>query len=246
MKPIPEPVLLLGKCSDLDMGFNKKRLVTFLNPYSYLIARCNVDSFCQFDEIHCDGFVLANLMALVGNRCHRVSFDMTSLAPVVFHDASESGMRIYFVGSEPGVADKAVEKIKSEYPVLLVCGVRHGYFSSSCERENFIEELANQKPDIVVVGMGAPLQERFLIDLRNSGWEGIGYTCGGFFHQTARGGTQYYPEWMNRFNLRWIYRMIDEPKLVRRYFIDYPKFMVYFLYDVVCFHIAKTRIKSKG
>src|SRR5699024_11035171 len=102
---------------------------------------------------------------------------------------------------------------KREFPELKVCGTRHGFFTNVQERNDVIAELAEKNPSIMVVGMGTPAQEKFLVDLKAAGWMGKGYTCGGFLHQTARGGTQYYPEWMNRMNLRWLYRMIDEPKL---------------------------------
>lgn len=237
-------IALLKRKEKTLSRFKRGGLVTFLNPYSYIVLRDNRRVFESIDGVFCDGFLLVFLMRFfTGSRGVRVSFDMTSLAPIVFRNSCEYRESIFFVGSEPGIANDAVKKIKSEYPEILVCGVRHGYFSSSFEREDFIKEIVSKNPDIVVVGMGAPLQEKFLIDLRKSGWKGTGYTCGGFFHQTARGGTQYYPEWMNRFNLRWLYRMIDEPKLVRRYFLDYPKFMVVFLYDVVCYHIDKMRKK---
>ena len=91
-------------------------------------------------------------------------------------------------------------------------------------------DIKNLNPDIVICGMGTPLQEHFLADLQKLGWGGIGYTCGGFLHQTAR-DIQYYPEWIDKYNIRWIYRIYDEPKLFKRYFWEYPKFFVYFIYD---------------
>ena len=76
------------------------------------------------------------------------------------------------------------------------------------------------------------MQEQFLIDLQKSGWQGVGYTCGGFLHQTAK-GIQYYPKWVNRLGLRAFYRMYDEPQLIKRYFIEYPKAIVIILGDLM-------------
>lgn len=216
-------------------------LVTFLNPYSYLIARKEIDTISRMDCVLCDGFLLSFLMRLAGVHAARTSFDMTSLAPVVFREASESGDDIYFLGSEPGVADEAVAQFKHKFPRLKVCGIRHGFFANAQERDDVITDLVEKGPSIVVVGMGTPAQEKFLVDLKAAGWQGRGYTCGGFLHQTARGGTQYYPEWMNRMNLRWLYRMIDEPKLIRRYFLDYPKFILVFAYDISCYWVKALR-----
>ncbi|WFE72459.1 WecB/TagA/CpsF family glycosyltransferase [Halomonas sp. M1] len=219
----------------------KSQLVTFLNPYSYLIARKNIALIDRFHTICYDGFLLVLAMKCIGKKCYRISFDMTSLAPVVFHDACENKKSIFFIGSEPGVAHEAIEKIKVEFPTLLVSGFRHGFFENSDDRDLFIKQLAEENPDIVIVGMGSPLQEKFLFDLSASGWRGLGFTCGGFLHQTASGGTQYYPKWMNYLNLRWLYRIFDEPKLIRRYLLDYPKFLLLFTYDVIISSLCDVR-----
>ena len=85
--------------------------------------------------------------------------------------------------------------------------------------------------------MGTPLQEQFLLSLQASGWSGKGYTCGGFLHQTAS-QINYYPYWINRLGLRAFYRMYDEPKLVKRYFIDYPKAIVIIFYDLIKYRLS--------
>ena len=73
--------------------------------------------------------------------------------------------------------------------------------------------------------MGAPRQERFLLNLRESGWRGAGFTCGGFFDQVSGNG-DYYPAWIDRLNLRFLYRLVREPRrLWRRYLVDYQVFL---------------------
>jgi exopolysaccharide biosynthesis WecB/TagA/CpsF family protein len=210
-------------------------LVTFLNPYSYLLMRREQQLLSQFDLVHYDGLALAALMKSIGVRCERVSFDATSLAPSVLADSAERGLGLYLIGGEPGIVETARDILLQQHSGLNVTGTRHGFFSSQAERAQFIAELAALNPDVVVVGMGTPLQERFLVDLRAAGWRGCGYTCGGFFHQTAKRGAVYYPPLINRLNLRFLYRMWDEPKLTRRYLIDYPKFLAVFAADVVSF-----------
>ncbi len=213
--------------------FEKEGIYTFLNPYSYLVARKNSDCLCRFDAVFVDGIMLCLFLRLVGIRVERVSFDMTSLAPLVFRHAMETKKDIFFIGGEPGVVEVAVEKIKDKYPGLSVSGVRHGYFSSNNDRVMTIDTIKALNPAIVVVGMGAPLQENFLSELKKNDWSGVGFTCGGFIHQTAASGISYYPRVIDKLNMRWLYRMFDEPKLVRRYFVDYTKFVFVFCYDAL-------------
>lgn len=207
------------------------KLHTFLNPYSYLLARKNKDIFSNFSEIHFDGIVLCVVAKIFGIKKDRTSFDMTSLAPLVMQDASEKGKSIYIIGSDPGLAIIAANNLTAIYSNLKIVGLRHGYFSSLEEREQVIHDISCLNPDIVIAGMGTPHQEKLLVDLTLTGWSGTGYTCGGFIHQTAKSGAKYYPLLFDKLNLRWLYRIYDEPKLLKRYVFEYPKFFYFFIAD---------------
>lgn len=216
----------------------KGKDISFLNPYSYILVRKNQTLLEGLDVYLIDGaFLCMALRLFMGKVVERVSFDMTSLAPIIFKDASENENTIYFVGSKQEEIDDAIKQIKDNYPQLKIPRYRNGYFNGD-EREQELARLVEEAPDIVVVGMGTPLQEQFLIDLRSRGWKGTGFTCGGFLHQTAK-GIQYYPKWMDKLNLRWLYRIYDEPKLFKRYTVDYSKFVFLFLYDVARYRLSK-------
>ena len=209
---------------------NTKNLTTFLNPYSYILVRKHKELFKNFN-IKIDGILLVKVLNIFGfKNIKRESFDMTSLAPVVFKEVIKKNKSIYFIGTQPKIIDKAIKNIKKEFPELNIIGFRDGYIKNI--REDVIKNIKNINPDIVICGMGTPLQEQFLVDLQQTGWEGIGYTCGGFLHQTAR-NIEYYPKWVDRYNIRWIYRIYDEPKLFKRYFFEYPKFFFYFITDYI-------------
>lgn len=228
---------ILKKLSSHPPDLNSNNITTFLNHYSYLVARNNLSIFSQFDIIHCDGILLCKYLRAIGIKKTRISFDMTSLAPEIFRLASENDHAVYFIGGEQGVAENACSKIQKAYPNLKVSGVANGFFSSEEERSSTIDAIRNLKPSIVIASMGTPYQEQFLIDLRNSGWSGNGYTSGGFFHQTAKAGLTYYPKWVNRLNLRWAYRIYDEPKLINRYTLLFIKFTFVFAYDAIVYKL---------
>ena len=210
---------------------DNKKLTTFLNPFSYVVAKGNKQQLSQFN-IEIDGGLLVQLLNLFGFKIKRKSFDMTSLAPLVFNEAIENNKSIYFIGTKPQVIDLAINNIQIKFPDLNICGYRDGYLTSEEGRSIVFSEINALKADYVVCGMGTPLQEKFLIDLQNSGWDGQGYTCGGFLHQTAN-GIKYYPDWVTKFGMRAFYRMYDEPKLIKRYFIDYPLAICIILNDLI-------------
>lgn len=212
------------------------KIATFINPHSYLFYRKNIDLFQKYDNLYIDGIGLVYLLRLVRIKVHRSSFDMTSLAPIVFNECITKHKKIYFIGSTEGAILQFIKVIKGAFPGLNIIGYRNGYFTDKTERENSLKHIIELNPDLVVIGMGTPFQEQFLIDLKETGWGGTGYTCGGFIHQTAK-GINYYPDFYNKYNLRWLYRMIDEPKLIKRYLILYPKAILYFLYDVMSYKL---------
>ena len=108
------------------------------------------------------------------------------------------------------------------FPGIDLAG-RSGYFESDEACSETLRSLAGSSFDFVVIGMGAVMQENAASALVESGYAGRVYTCGGFIHQTAMSGGEYYPDWVDRYNLRFAYRMFKEPATVRRYLIDYPR-----------------------
>src|SRR5690625_1075361 len=217
----------------------KNNITTFLHPYSYLTIRDSKKRLDQFDFVMIDGGLLSFLLNKAGIKSKRYSFDMTSLAPIVFNYSLQNSKSIYFIGAKQEEITAAVEHITGKYPAINIVGYRNGYLSAE-EQSYELKNIAKKNPDIVVVGMGVGRQEDFLIALKNTNlWKGAGFSCGGFFHQTAKRGVGYYPPIFNRLNLRWLYRMIDEPALIKRYFLYYPYFIVIFFYDVIKYKLKR-------
>jgi N-acetylglucosaminyldiphosphoundecaprenol N-acetyl-beta-D-mannosaminyltransferase len=136
------------------------------------------------------------------------------------------------LGSDTASVERFAAHLASEFPGIVILGYRNGYFDDEAARLAEARRIAQMKPDFVLVGMGAVRQEEFVLSLFAQGFEGAAATCGGFIHQTARSGRSYYPAWIDRFNLRFVYRMYDEPSLVRRYLLDYPRAFALILGDL--------------
>lgn len=198
-------------------------LSTFINPYSFLtlLQSGEFDRVSREFKVYVDGILLVWISHfLLGKRVERISFDDTSIAPLVFDAARKNGHVVGVVGSRPEVIEMAARIIREKYGLSEVV-FHHGYFS-----EGQLEVVASQfmRCDVIVCSMGTPRQEQTLIYLKDVGWQGAGYTCGGFFDQlVSAGGGSYYPVFIDRLNLRWAYRLCREPcRLWRRYVFDYP------------------------
>ena len=197
---------------------NKGKAYTYLNPVSYLTALDNKELFSQLDGIFADGGLLVKAIKMVyGKQVTRRSFDMTSMAPELFAYVAKHGKAIYIVASKQEQVEKAVEIFHERYPKVKFAGYRNGYFASESEMDVEAKYIAKLNPDFLIVGMGALMQEKFLLKVKDAGYQGVGFTCGGFIHQTSKNEIDYYPAWVDKTNLRFVYRMWKEPHTRKRY-----------------------------
>jgi len=211
--------------------FVRGELFTFVNPHAYTLYHADPAPLSRFSGLYVDGVLLQVAGRAAGVRLRRQSFDMTGVAPAVFRLAAELGKRLFVLGSTPEANAAAVERIHEGWPDLKVCGARHGYFDTTAERAEALAAVRDLQPDLVIAGMGVPLQERALLDLRDAGWEGTGYTCGGFLHQLVD-RLHYYPSWADRFELRWAYRACTDANVRRKLRTTYPRFLARFVTDL--------------
>jgi N-acetylglucosaminyldiphosphoundecaprenol N-acetyl-beta-D-mannosaminyltransferase len=207
-------------------------LMTFVNPSSLAAQRKNASlqaMLKEFDVVAPDGVGMCLAIRLLhGRRALRMSFDNSSLAPAVFKMAAAQQRTVALIGARPGVANKARIELEKTFPELNIVGTISGYVDTNLA----IEQLMELSPDIIICGMGVGLQERLLLSLRDLGWNGWGFTCGGFLDQLAQ-GYRYYPSWIDSMNLRWLYRLYREPRrLWYRYAVEYPYFGARLLKEV--------------
>lgn len=195
-----------------------KGIYTFLNPVSYLDALRHKELFTSFDGIFADGGLLVKAIKIAyGATVNRRSFDMKSLAPIVFSYAAKAGKSVAIVATKQEMVEKAVANLEKSFQGLNISYYRNGYFKSEHEMDEEAKKIVTQHPDFLIVGMGIIKQEQFLLKVRDAGFQGIGFTCGGFIHQTAQDKAGYYPDWVDKHGLRFVYRMYKEPHTRKRY-----------------------------
>jgi len=138
--------------------------------------------------------------------------------------AAEKKYRVFFLGAEGFVINKAIEKIKSQYPNLQIVGYRDGYFSES-EEEKVTKRIKDSKADILFVGMSSPKKELFLNKFINIMQIPFVMGVGGSFDVLVS-YVKRAPIWMQAMGLEWFYRLISEPKRMwKRYLVTNTIFL---------------------
>lgn len=211
------------------------RVYTCVNPYSYHLVRKYSDLYSRMDGLFVDGMTMCWwIRFLWGKKIPRLSFDMSSMAAELFSrlNSKNNDETVYFIGAKQSELEGTVSQIKKSYPQIGIKGYRNGYFIDLDDRKKAIQEIIKLSPTFTIVGMGSPLQEQFAIDLKEAGYGGIIFTCGGFLHQSTA-SIRYYPDWINRFNLRAFYRLFHEKGLWGRLYNVLLEFPVLFVVDSI-------------
>ncbi|HID07961.1 MAG TPA: glycosyltransferase, partial [Armatimonadetes bacterium] len=138
----------------------------------------------------------------------------------------ETGMTLYLLGGEPGVAAKAAEVLATRYPGLSIVGTHHGHYNhTGPENDVVIAEINALQPDILLVGFGTPLQEKW-IDHHFERLDVPVVWAVGALVDFVTGKKPRAPRWMLDHGLEWLYRLWSEPgRLWRRYVVGNPLFL---------------------
>jgi N-acetylglucosaminyldiphosphoundecaprenol N-acetyl-beta-D-mannosaminyltransferase len=208
---------------------NQSNIITFVNTFSYyqlLESNCSID---KIDYIFVDGYLQVILHNLFHkNKINRASFDFSSLANDVFSYVIKNNLRLALIGAKEDEINAAISNLKSKYNNLYIPYYRNGYFDNEIDKYNLCNTLKEHHIDVVLLGMGTPVQEEFAIYLKEHGVMSYIFTCGGFITQTAK-HIDYYKNIVKKTNLRWLQRAIEYKHVRKRLLINYPINIVRYL-----------------
>lgn len=144
---------------------------------------------------------------------------------------AENGKSLYLLGAKPGVAEKAAERLREQYPGLRIAGTHDGYFQ---EDGPVIEAIRASGADVVFVCLGAPKQEKWM--QKNGEATGAHLLVGlGGCLDVFSGEVQRAPEVFQKLGLEWLHRLAKNPSRIGR-MMKLPLFLV---------HVAGEKRKKK-
>jgi N-acetylglucosaminyldiphosphoundecaprenol N-acetyl-beta-D-mannosaminyltransferase len=132
------------------------------------------------------------------------------------------GYRIYFLGAQEGVAEKAIAKLKAVYPNLTVAGFYAGSPALE-ENEALVRRILAAKPDILLVAYGAPKQDKWIARNLERLQIPVCIGVGGSFDFLA-GTAKRAPAMWQRLGLEWLHRLASQPWRWRRIWSAVPYF----------------------
>ena len=204
-----------------------------LNVNAHCLNLCYEDAALRgslngADVVFCDGAGVMLAARILGGRIPaRITYADWIWRLADF--AAAGGFSLYFLGARPGVAQEAARRLRERYPGLRIVGVRHGYFdhsAGSAENEAILEEINATAPDILLVGLGMPLQEIWLTQNRDRLITGVALSGGAVFDYASR-RVRRGPRLLTEHGFEWLARLLSEPRrLWRRYLLGNPLFLL--------------------
>lgn len=162
-------------------------------------------------------------------REHRVTW-VDWLAPL-FSFAEEQGFSICYCGATEAVAETARAEVAQRYPKLRFFH-RNGYFAGEDAEREFVAESNARGTDILIVGMGMPRQEQFVLRHQRAIEAPVVLTSGAAIEYLA-GAVTTPPRWMGRLGLEWLYRLGENPRrFARRYLVEPWTLVPLFVRDI--------------
>ena len=212
---------------------NEKRLFLHVNVYAINLA----NKFPWFKDllnkahiVFCDGDGVRLGSRIQGKKIkEKITYNRWIWDFAAF--SQKNGISWFLVGSQEGIIESAVIKLNKLYPKLKISGHRNGYFYNIQQYNELFKEMHNTKPDVLILGMGMPIQETFLKEHYDDLTFNVALTGGAVFDYIS-GKAKMTPNVFYKLKLEWFYRFLNDPvRLFNRYFIGNPKFFVRILLE---------------
>lgn len=193
---------------------NEPSLIVTADATALVIARENPNFMAlthQAKLVTADGVGILWALKRLGVK-HPPKVSGVELVGELCRESAASGLRLFFLGAEPGVAELAAEKLRLRYPGCNIVGTRHGYFTPD-DDSLVAEEIALSRPDILLVAMGMPRQEEFFMSTQPITGAKVGIGVGGSF-DVYSGRTKRAPKIVQSLHFEWLWRLILNPKKI--------------------------------
>lgn len=203
---------------------NKKMFIVTANPETFMISE--KDEEMKKLLLDKDTILVPDGIGIV-KAARMINYDVKEritgidIANKLLELGDKQKKTIYLFGSKQEVIDSMKNVIKEKYPNLVLVGATNGYEK---DKDKVFEKIVKQKPDIVLVALGIPAQEKLIYKHLDKFDKGIFVGVGGSF-DVISGHKKRAPKIFIKLNLEWLYRILKEPKRLKRFYDSNVKFL---------------------
>jgi len=189
----------------------ERKFIVTVNPESLMMAKNDIELNTLLSDENTslvpDGIAVVKACRMGGLETEE-RITGVEIAEYLLCELDRQKRSLYLFGARPEVIEKLKEVIKEKYPNIALVGCSDGYVS---DKDKVFEEIASLKPDVCLVALGIPVQEKLIYKHLDKFEKGIFVGVGGSF-DVISGTKKRAPEFFIKCNLEWLYRIAKEPK----------------------------------
>lgn len=212
------------KLLEQNLKNKEKTFIITANPETYMLSEKDTEMYEILNNkdnlVVPDGIAIVKTANFLGyNIKERITG--VEIAEHLLEIADKNKYKVYLFGATKEVIEKLENKINDEYPNIRIVGASNGYIK---DKDSVMEYIKTTKPDIVMLAMGIPMQEKLINKHIKDFKKGIFIGVGGSF-DVLSGSKKRAPKIFIKLNLEWLYRITSEPKRLKRFWNSNIKFM---------------------
>lgn len=203
---------------------DSKKMIITANPETFMMADSDKDIdkmlLDKKNSIIPDGIAIVKSGKMLGYDV-KERITGVDVAAKLLELANELHKRVFLFGSKEEVMNKMEQLITDKYHNITLVGTQHGYVD---DKDEIFKQIKETNPDIVLVALGIPLQEKLIYKHLKKFKKGIFVGVGGSF-DVISGSKKRAPKIFIRLNLEWLYRILKEPSRIKRFYNSNVKFI---------------------
>lgn len=208
-----------------NLASGDRKFIITANPEAFMFGEIDneINSMLTDEDVTvvADGIGIIKGASMIGiNIPERIPG--VEIAQKLIELGNQLHKTIFFLGAKPEVIDKLCDLVKRDYPNLTIAGAIDGYID---DKDSAFEEIKKTAPDIVLVALGIPTQEKLIYKHYKDFNNGIFVGVGGSF-DVISGSKLRAPEFFINHNIEWLYRILREPRRIKRFYNNNVKFLI--------------------
>lgn len=196
-------------------------------PNPEIVMKAQEDEALKHALIDADLVIPDGIGLIYASRIHNLGLEERipgiEMVDRILKYCNNTGSSVFLLGGKPGVAKKASNKMLKTYPNMKIAGVQDGYFSKE-EELRVLDRINELKPDVLLVALGSPKQEKWIYTHRKILNARVAMGVGGVLDVWA-GNTKRAPKLFQKIGLEWFWRLLKEPHRIGR-MMSIPKFLL--------------------
>ena len=214
---------IIEKCVSND--FSEAFTLFFVNTHTLNISFCSSSYRQVLNDstwVFGDGTGVRWAARLQGIRIN-ANLNGTDFFPYFFQQTSNRGYRYFLLGADEETIKRAAKEARNLFPGWVLAGFHHGYILDKPATE-IVADINKARVDLLLVGMGNPLQERFISGHKELLKVKVIAGVGGLFDYWG-GNISRAPLWVRKLGFEWFHLMFQQRKRILRYLIGNPLFL---------------------